>query len=64
MIEYLYQEGIEPCSKEPLKVRCYGRICGEIRKVDGGFSYFPKGQKVGGDVFKTVSDVQKSLNDP
>lgn len=32
-IEYLYQEGVNACSKEPLKVRCDGKICGEIRKV-------------------------------
>lgn len=63
MIEYLYQEGVEACSKEPLKVRCDGRICGEIRKVDGGFQYFPKGQKSGGEVFKTVQAVQRSLAD-
>lgn len=61
MIEYLYQEGVEACSKEPLKVRLDGRICGEIRKVEGGFQYFPKGEKVGGEVFATVTAVQRSL---
>lgn len=63
MIEYLYQEGAEACEKEPLKVRCDGRVCGEIRKVSGGFSCFPKGQKVGGEVFPTVAAVQRSMND-
>lgn len=62
MIEYLYQEGVAPCSKEPLKVRSNGRICGEIRKVPGGFQYFPKGQKTGGDIFPTVGAVQMSLS--
>lgn len=61
VIEYLYQEGVESCSKEPLKVRLNGRICGEIRKVRGGFQYFPKGQKIGGDIYQTVTDVQRSL---
>lgn len=61
MIEYLYQEGVPACSKEPLKVRLDGKICGEIRKVDAGYQYFPKGQKIGGDIFSTVSEVQKSL---
>ena len=61
MIEYLYKEGEKPCSKEPLKVRVDGRVSGEIRKVDGGYQYFPKGSKTGGDVFATVSAVQKIL---
>lgn len=60
-IEYLYQEGVQPCSEKPLKVRLDGRICGEIRKVNTGFQYFPKGQKIGGDVFPTLIEVQKSL---
>jgi len=63
MIEYLYKEGVEPCSREPLKVRVDGRIVGEIRKVEGGFQYFPKGQKTGGEIFKSVSAVQRSLTD-
>lgn len=37
MIKYLYQEGVEACSKEPLKVCIDSHIFGEIRKVDGGF---------------------------
>ena len=63
-IEYLYQEGVRPCTKEPLKVRLDGRICGEIRKVDNSFQYFPKGKKIGGDIFPTITQVQKSLKDP
>jgi hypothetical protein len=58
---YLYQEGVEPCSKEPLKVRLDDRIVGEIRKVDGGYQFFPKGSKFSGDIFETVGEVQKSL---
>lgn len=61
MIEYLYQEGVKACSKEPLKVRLNGRICGEIRKVSGGFQYFPERQEAGGEVFPTVTAVQQSL---
>jgi len=63
MIQYLYQEGVEACETEPLKVRLDGRICGEIRKVEEGYQYFPKGQKEGGEVFNTVAQVQRSLND-
>ena len=61
MLEYLYQEGVNPCTTEPLKVRLDGVICGEIRKVENGFQYFPKGSKFGGEIYKTVTLVQKSL---
>lgn len=61
-IEYLYKEGEKACEKRPLKVRLDGKICGEIRKVDQGYQYFPKGQKEGGEVFSSVVEVQKSLN--
>lgn len=64
MIEYLYQEGVSPCSREPLKVRLDGRICGEIRKVDGGFQYVPKGSfGVRGEILPTVSAVQMTLRE-
>lgn len=61
MIEYLYKEGEKSCEKEPLKVRLDGKICGEIRKSTGGYQYFPKNQKTGGEILPTVADVQKSL---
>ncbi len=61
MLEYLYQEGVEACSKGPLKVRLDKTVCGEIRKVKDGFQYFPKNQKDGGEVFQTITQVQKSL---
>lgn len=60
-IEYLYQEGVPACEKEPLQVRLDGRIIGEIRKVEGGYQYVPKGQKTGGDILPTVNAVQRSL---
>jgi len=63
MIEYLYKEGEEACSKEPLLVRMDGRIVGEIRRVDGGYQYFPKGSSKGngGEIFPTVAAVQRSI---
>ena len=61
MIEYLYQEGVEACSKDPLKVRLDGKICGEIRTVADGFQYYPKGCKYGGDVHPTIAAVQRGL---
>lgn len=63
MIEYLYQEGVGACEKKPLKVKLDGRICGEIRKVEGGYQYFPKGQKCGGEIMASVRLVQKSLEE-
>ena len=60
-IEYLYQEGVPACEREPLKVRLDGHIVGEIRKVQGGYQYFPSRHKTGGRIFPTVDQVQKSL---
>jgi hypothetical protein len=62
-IEYLYKEGEKACEKEPLIVRVSGRISGEIRKVTGGFQYFPKGQKTGGEILDTVTKVKRTLRD-
>lgn len=61
-IQYLYTEGEKPCEKRPLKVRLDGVVSGEIRKVAGGYQYFPKGQKEGGDVFGCLSLAQQSLS--
>lgn len=61
MIEYLYQEGVEPCSIEPLKVRVDGIETGEIRKVESGYAYFTKCGKYSGKVFKTINEVHFSL---
>jgi hypothetical protein len=65
MIEYLYEEGVEPCEKEPLKVRLDGKIVGAIHKVEAGYRYIPKGvcEQCGGDIFDTVAKVQKSLTE-
>ena len=62
-IRYLYQEGVEPCEKDPLKVSIDGYICGAIKKVYGGYQYFPKGKKTGGETFASVGDVQRSLGE-
>ena len=61
MIEYLYTTGEKACEREPLKVRCDGKLCGEIRKVEGGYQYFAYGAKCKGDIFDTVSKVQETL---
>lgn len=60
-VEYLYQVGVNPAAKEPLKVRCDGKIIGSIKKVEGGYQYFPTGYKEGGEILSSVSAVQKTL---
>ncbi len=52
-------------AKNPLviKVRLDEIIVGEIIFCNGGWRYFPKGQKVGGELFKTLKLCQKSLEE-
>ena len=38
-----------------------GKKVGEIKKVVGGWQYFPKGSKQGGDIFKKISECEDSL---
>jgi hypothetical protein len=63
MIEYLHTN--KTIEQEPLKVKVDGRISGEIRKVLGGYQYFPKGckKKFCGEIFPSILEVQKSLSD-
>lgn len=61
-LDYDYPtDGSKACLKKPLKVKLDGKSCGEIRKVTGGYQYFPKGEKKGGDIFAGISAVQNSL---
>lgn len=38
-----------------------GKLVGEIKIVSGGYQYFPKGQKRGGEVFPVLSLCKYSL---
>jgi hypothetical protein len=40
-----------------------GKKIGEIRRVFGGFQYFPNGQKTGGEIFTAQADCRKSLEE-
>ena len=60
MIEYLYTEG-KKRDNIPISVRVDGKIVGTIKLVDGGFQYFPLKHKQGGEIFKTIKEVQTSL---
>ena len=48
-------------SKDVMRVRLSRKIVGVIQIVEGGYAYFPKGSKQGGEVFKDVREVQQSL---
>lgn len=60
-IEYLYTEGKIGDRETPIPVRYNGKRTGTIKPVDGGWQYYPINHKQGGDVFKTISEVQRSL---
>ncbi len=47
-----------------IAVKLDGRPIGEIRQVPGGWQYFPKGHKEGGDVFPTLEGCKRSLELP
>ena len=59
MITYEYHKTMP--NEKPIKVRLNKKLVGEIRKVEDGFAYFPKGWKYPGDTFKTVLDVMASI---
>lgn len=45
------------------KVFLDNRFVGVIKKIDGrGWQYFPAGQKEGGEIFKRISNCEKSLS--
>ena len=60
MLTYLYTEGRNDVD---VKVRLDGKFIGTIKPEDGGWRYYPKGQSVGGDLFKTLGLCQKSLSE-
>lgn len=40
-----------------------GKAVGEIRSVVGGYQYFPKGSKNGGELLRTIEMVKASLEE-
>lgn len=53
-----YQENAKTGS---ITVKLYGKIVGDIRKVAGGYQYFPKGQKEGGTVCTSLASCKREL---
>lgn len=44
-----------------VNVFLYNKKIGEIKKVDGGWAYFPKGSKYSGGTFSTIDKVKMTL---
>ena len=44
-----------------IEVKLDGKIVGKIKKVLGGWAYYPLGAKMGGDTFLTALACLKSL---
>lgn len=61
MIEYQYTEEKIGYRNTPIPVRFDGKRVGTIKPVEGGWQYFPINHKQGGEIFKTITEVQKSL---
>ncbi len=47
--------------KTVIKVYLSKKLIGEIRDVQNGFAYFPKGSKESGIVFSSINGVKSSL---
>lgn len=57
-IEYLYTE---ENPNAPMPVRLNKKVVGTIKRVKGGWQYFPLNHKKGGEIFETIGQVQRSL---
>lgn len=44
-----------------VKVRLDGKYIGDIKSVKGGYQYFPKGSKSGGDIYPRLELCKNSL---
>ena len=45
------------------KVFLNKKHAGTIKRVEGGWQYFPKGHKTGGEIFKKISECEDSLKE-
>lgn len=50
-----------PVGNGKTTVKLDGKLIGEIKIVKGGYQYYPKGQKRGGEVFPVLSLCKYSL---
>lgn len=51
------------CGNSGVSVRIDGKVVGEIRKVEGGYQYFPKGHSKGGEILPSMLAVKRTLED-
>ena len=64
MIEYLYVKGKEQGDREyPVPVKLDGKVVGIIRPVYEGWQYISNGRMEGGEIFKTIQEVQNNLEE-
>lgn len=42
-------------------VRLDDKLAGHITQVKGGYQYFPKGKKSGGEIFSSMEECKESL---
>lgn len=59
MVEFKWKDSMKRNKK--MIVYLDKKHVGVIKKVEKGWCYFPKGQKVGGKVFTFISDCERSL---
>lgn len=50
-------------TKGKITVKLNNKIVGHIKNVSGGYQYFPAGNKNGGNVFKDLGMLKKSLEE-
>lgn len=63
IFKFMFKDGTKPSATKPLIVKLDRKVVGEIHKVGGGYQYFPKESKTGGEIFRSLYDTQMSLYD-
>ena len=56
MIEFEYEIDVT-------RVKRDGKVIGEIKPVERGFAYFPKGSREHGEILGSIQQVQKQVQD-
>ena len=56
-----YQTTTAP--KFKMKVYLDKKLTGEIRRVEGGYQYFPKGSKTGGEISPQITRIRQTLEE-
>lgn len=51
----------EKKSSSEITVKIFKKVAGTIKTVIGGFQYFPKGAKIGSEIFENLKALKASL---